>query len=161
GHDSTAGVNALVLRAEIEEAVIRKYYGGQPNNNVPPAMQTPEQPNPTKAPEKTATATPPVKNETEKTAPAEKRPNSLDAKVRDGMSEARSYHYSAAKTDLDAILALATDEARKPAQAAQEFLKQESDLFSRCHTYLKTYIDKHPEHRSKIQVYPRKNDPNG
>jgi serine/threonine protein kinase len=166
GHDTSAGVNALVLRAEIEEAVVRKYYGTQPNAANPANPGNPA--NSVAAPTEPAVniqkppAADTAKNEAaEKAAQAEKRLHAYDAKIQSAMSQARKYQYAPAKTEMDALNTVAQEEAKKPAQAAQEVLKQEAELFGRCHTYLKTYIEKHPQHASKIQVYPRKNDPNG
>ena len=165
GPDTTVGIKALLLQAQIENAVVRKYYGPQSATtnpaNVPNAAEQP-QPLPPQANPPIPTPADSAKNDAaEKAAQLDKQVHAYDLKIQTIMSAARKFQYATAKPDMTELAAKAEGEGKKSVAAATELFKQESELFGRCRTYLKAYIDKHPQHSSKIQVFPRKDDPVG
>ncbi len=169
GHDTPAGINALVLATEIEDAMVHKYYAQNQNTNLP--LTNPgaaPQPNvPPAGPEKPQTVAEKTTPQEKPSAPAtaapaaEKHTHDYDAGIQAAFGKVRKYQYTQAKQDLEDLAAKADGDGKKVVQAAQELVKLEADLFEKCRGHLKTYIDKDPQHASMLQVFPRKNDPKG
>ena len=175
GHDTPAGINALVLATEIEDAMVHKYYAQNQNANLPLTNPGPLANTPPAAvangvgSERQQPQTQPL---VEKPAPQEKPPapaapvadkhtHDYDAGIQAAFGKVRKYQYAQAKQDLEDLATKADGDGKKVVQAAQELLKLETDLFEKCRGHLKAYIDKDPQHASMLQVFPRKNDPKG
>ena len=171
GHDTPAGINALVLATEIEDAMVHKYYAQNQNNGLPltnppqPQAQVPQANVPPAGLEKpVAVADKPVpaeKNPFDAKTVADKHTHDYDAAIQTAFGKVRKYQYAQAKQDLDDLAAKADGDGKKGVQAAQDIVKLEADLFDKCRGHLKAYIEKDPQHASMLQVFPRKNDPKG
>ena len=166
GHDTPAGVNALVLATEIEDSIVHKYYAqGQNGSALQPPAPAPAMPGtqdtkPAATLEKSP-ATPDPKDSAAKFAEQEKQRHAYDAPIQSALAKVRKYQYASAKQDLDEIAGKADGEGKATVQAAQEFTRLETELFEHCRAHLKSYIEKDAQHASMLQVYPRKNDSKG
>jgi hypothetical protein len=189
GRDTSTGVKSLVLAAEIEETILKqtKSEAKEPPEPAagplipgvtrivnPPATEKTETPPAPKTIPVVDVATPPAAVAPEKpavaNAPAQpatvlpsalKLDEKLTADIRAAMDQAKSFEY----TDLNSALKKFGDDAqgdaRKVAESFAAAAKQECELFKKCRQRLAEQIARHPRHDSPLQVFPRKNDPNG
>ena len=188
GRDTSTGVKSLVLAAEIEETLLKQTKSeakdvpeAPPGPLIPgvskvvttPATEKTDVPqqkplptvevvNPPTAlvPDKSAPPAAPAQPATQLPA-APKMNENLVSDIRGVMAQAKAFEY----TDMAAVLkkfgADAEGDDRKVADAFAVAAKQEGELFKRCRQRLAEQIQRHPRHDSPLQVFPRKNDPNG
>lgn len=81
--------------------------------------------------------------------------------LRKAVELARTFKYQELNTELGRLNAIAVADDQKLAQHFTAIAKDEQALVSRCRARLIEQIQNHPRHESPLQVFPRKNDPQG
>jgi hypothetical protein len=124
-----------------------------PTQTVPPA---------------TAVVTPPVEPvATVQAQPAPAAPTAAEkhrefvAGLRKSMELSRAFKYQELNIELGRLSAIAVADDARLAEFYTAIAKEEQELVSRCRTRLIDQIQRHPRHESPLQVFPRKNDPQG
>jgi serine/threonine-protein kinase len=189
GAETTVGLKATLLAAEIDEALERDALARaaqapprerpavtaapepakkEPAPAAEPATVMPPKPAATAAtePPKTAT-TPPA--EPPKTAPAETPPAKTASEtpltpklagVLKGLAaKAKTFKYGDANAELLRVSAGLDGDDKTALDTYRGLLRQEVETFKRCRERLVAEIQKNPRHESPLQVFPRRNEP--
>jgi len=81
--------------------------------------------------------------------------------LRKAMELAKAFKYQELNTEMGRLNAIAVADDQKLAAHFTAIAKDEQALVSRCRARLIEQIQNHPRHESPLQVFPRKNDPQG
>ncbi|MCY3021835.1 MAG: protein kinase [Planctomycetota bacterium] len=187
GRDTTTGVKAAVLAAEVEDALLapeRKPQAAAPQPAVADAEpKKPEAKTEGPAPvipgvgragtpvaDKPAPGTEPgAPPPPAKTGPVQttERPvggegsgsGKIAAPLKALMQQAKAFQYTAAMDGLAKLAASSEGEEKSTVEAYAGVMRQEQEFFKRCRNRLVDDIQRRPRHDSPLQVFPRKNEP--
>ncbi|HYG76834.1 MAG TPA: protein kinase [Planctomycetota bacterium] len=107
---------------------------------------------PAPAPEKAMTPPPPA---------IKVEPSKIAGSLKAAQASAKAFQYPAQNIEIEKMLKEAQGEDKKLADAFWNAARLEQDLVKRCRARLLEQIQRHPRKDSPLQVFPRKNDPNG
>ncbi|HYF50351.1 MAG TPA: protein kinase [Planctomycetota bacterium] len=163
GKDTPTGLKAVLLAAEIEETLVKNF--GAPPGAAQTVAANPAPP----APVEPAKVDDVAAKEAERKAAEEKAAKhaeelALQKSVFAGAL--KSAHERAAKFQYAEVLAelekmSVPGDTKKLVAMQIDLVKQEQDFFQRCRKRLVEEIERSPKKESPLQVFPRKNDPQG
>jgi len=111
----------------------------------------------------TPNVTPPTPVEKPMTTPPPKKvqPSKMAPALKAAAACAKLLQYPAQNIEIEKMLTDALGDDKKLAEAFWNAARLEQDLVKRCRARLLEQIQRHPRKESPLQVFPRKNDPNG
>jgi serine/threonine-protein kinase len=150
--DSPNGIKALVLAAEIQEAIARNYNAALA---PPPAKTAPAAP--AVAPESPASEPPakavPAKPDARTLAEEAAAARALAAAIKPALAQAAKFQYADLGSQLDKLPSAGLSEENKQFAAGFAALaREEAAFFQRCHKRLLEQIESSPRKESPVQV---------
>jgi len=162
GRDTPTGIKAALLAQEIEDGLLAQIRSSSQPVATPVAVIPAVGSTGTALPEPVKVPEPdPAAVAAQQQAQMQKARRESAQTIAALQKKARLFQYAELTTELASLKETAGDPLRRHLDRYAGLLRQEEEILKRTRARLKDQIERSPRRHSPLQVFPRKNDPNG